>query len=102
MGCERSQLGEIHSGVPQWSVLGPHLTNGLSATFADETTFLVSNDDPNEAGKKLSDQLEKYRKWSNKWNIRVNAESQHIILSIASDERTLHQLHIMVLLYHTN
>ena len=77
-------------GVPQASVLGPTLyqiytadlsvnENVLVATFADDTAFLASHENPVEASWFLQEALDKTAKWAKKWKIEINAnKSAHI------------------------
>lgn len=88
-GDDVSSRGIILSGVPQGSVLGPHLyvvfthdlpvlEGGLTATFADDTAFLYSSDCEIESAGKMQDHLHRVEAWCSRWNIRVNPEkSQH-------------------------
>lgn len=90
IGDERSSRGIIRSGVPQGSALGPLLYiiytsdmpvqhDGITATFADDTAFLSSSINKDEASSKLQGQIDKFCHWCRKWNIKINAEkSQHI------------------------
>lgn len=98
VGDGRSQVGEIGSGVPQGSVLGPHLyviytsdmptlRDGINATFADDTAFLISSEDPHEASTVINQHLEAFSSWAKRWNIRVNAEkSQHITFTLGQED----------------
>lgn len=90
VGQEHSSTGLINSGVPQGSVLAPLLyiihtsdmpciANGITATYADDTAFLISDKDKNTASLSLQTHLHNFSNWCRKWNIRINTEkSQHI------------------------
>lgn len=93
-GLASSQSEAIQSGVPQGSVLGPHLyvlythdlpviEDGMCGTFADDTTYLCSDKDPQVASQKIQIHLNKVEKWCKKWNLRINAnKSQHITFTL--------------------
>lgn len=79
-----SQMHEIHSGVPQGSVLGPVLylifTADLptvnytsTATYADDTAVLSVDKNHNAASAKLQSHLSLIEKWFNQWRIKANA-----------------------------
>lgn len=89
-----SPFGMIESGIPQGSVLGPVLytiftsdmpigNNLTTATYADDTAILSSNENPVEASTKLQTQLNEIEKWLIKWNIKVNTEkSAHVTFTL--------------------
>lgn len=94
IGVENSQMGMFESGVPQGSVLGPHLyvlytrdmpnlMGGLTATFADDTAFLYTDTDASSASEKIQDHLNILAIWMKRWNIRVNADKcEHITFTL--------------------
>lgn len=94
LGSSKSELGNVTAGVPQGSVLGPYLyvlytsdlpkiSHGLTATFADDTAFLISHKDPNRASEQLQNHLFKIEEWTRRWNIRINTEkSQHVVFTL--------------------
>jgi hypothetical protein len=74
-----SRWGNIESGVPQGSVLGPLLflifindiahviTNCNIRLFADDTCLFIEVNDHTEGAAKLNEDLLHIRDWSNKW-----------------------------------
>lgn len=94
IGEEQSEIGSIKSGVPQGSVLGPHLyllythdlpqlREGFSGTFADDTTFLCADSDPARATNTLQIHLNSVEAWANRWNIKINtSKCQHITFTL--------------------
>lgn len=81
---------QINAGVPQGSVLGPTLyqlftsdipneDNTITATYADDTAFLSSHVNPNEAANILQNSLNKLQLWLDTWRIKVNeTKSNHV------------------------
>lgn len=87
-------LQPILSGVPQGSVLGPLLyllytsdlpvtENTESATYADDTGILASDDDPHQASRLLQTHLNKIEIWLKTWRITANTtKSVHITFTL--------------------
>lgn len=85
-----SELMKIEAGVPQGSVLGPTLyllftrdipldNNAMIATFADDTSILVSDKCVVKATEKLQNAVNRIKDWTQKWRIKLNEEkSTHI------------------------
>ena len=86
VGIKRSFLGwqPVTSGVPQGSVLGPHLftmyiedleegTESTVAKFADETKIYRGTDSIEEAGG-LQKDLGRLGEWTKKWQMEYNVE----------------------------
>lgn len=46
--------------------------NILTATYADDTTFMFSFNEPMNASCKLQNHLHKYSLWLKKWNVKRN------------------------------
>ncbi|CAH2095610.1 unnamed protein product [Euphydryas editha] len=94
----RSNFYTSTAGVPQGSVLGPVLYNIFTcdlplspdvtvATFADDAAFLSCNKDPNLASFHLQKQMDKTKKWLNKWRIKPSAsKSQHITFTLKTGD----------------
>ena len=95
---EYTSLHNIHSGVPQGSILGPVLYSiftadlpvsdqTLIATYADDTAILASHTDPIIAGRHLQQHLDKLEHWLKRWRIRANeSKSTHITFTLRSGE----------------
>lgn len=91
---ENSDFGDIKSGIPQGSVLGPVLytiftsdmpvTDGLTiATYADDTAILASHESRITASELVQNELYQIQNWLQKWNIKVNTEkSVHVTFSL--------------------
>lgn len=82
---DESGIGNIKSGVPQGSVMGPILYSIYTAdmpvnsdiniaTYADDTAILASSSNPTEASRSIQKQLDELQLWFNKWNIKVNPD----------------------------
>lgn len=85
-----TRIKEIHSGVPQGSVLGPVLyllyTADLptslrvtTATYADDTAILATHKNPILASQRLQESLTLIQRWLKKWRIKANeTKSTHV------------------------
>jgi len=52
---------------------------GIStATYADNTAVLVTNNDPNETSTILENHLNEISMWFKKWQIQPNEKNQHM------------------------
>lgn len=97
IGEEDSEIGNIKSGVPQGSVLGPVLytmytsdfpiSNEVTvATYADDTALLATSQSHEDASKIIQKQLDLTQSWLKKWNIKVNAEkSSHVTFTLRKE-----------------
>jgi len=85
----------IHSGVPQGSILGPHLYNlytsdlltttrkTILSTFADDTAIFATHSDSATAFLNIQDHLHNIEKWFQKWKMKVNeTKSTHITFTL--------------------
>lgn len=93
-----SEIGDIKSGVPQGSVLGPVLYTIYTsdfptidevtiATYADDTALLATSQSPAEASNFIQKQLDLTQLWLKKWNIQVNAEkSTHVTFALRKED----------------
>lgn len=98
IGTDRSDVGPITAGVPQGSVLGPHLyviftadmptiEGGVNATYADDTAFLFSHKNPQIVSNTLQNHLFKIEEWITTWNIKINSEkSNHCVFTLNKKE----------------
>lgn len=79
-----SSRKRISAGVPQGSILGPFLyllftadmpTSSLvnTSTFADDTAFISTHENPVLASAQLQSHIKELEKWLDKWKIKVNA-----------------------------
>jgi len=80
---ETSSRFQIHSGVPQGSILDPLLyvlyiydlptsRETTLGTFADDTAIFATHEDPTIASLNLQEHLHINEKWLKKWKITVN------------------------------
>lgn len=78
-----SSIYRIYTGVPQGSVLGPTLYQLFTAdipnaaditivTFAEDTAFLCSHENPDQAVNNLQTMLNSFQSWLNTWRVQVN------------------------------
>ena len=76
---------DIHSGVPQGSVLGPllfliyinDLTDDISSNiklFADDSSLFIRVHDVDTAQRSLTSDLEKITRWANQWKMKFNPD----------------------------
>ena len=76
---------DIHSGVPQGSVLGPllfliyinDLTDDISSNiklFADDSSLFIRVHDVDTAQRSLMSDLEKITRWANQWKMKFNPD----------------------------
>lgn len=93
-----SDFYEINAGVPQGSVLGPSLyllytadvpesDYVMTATFADDTAVLASDDNRNAASGILQTHLDKINKWMKDWRIKASAtKSNHVTFTLRKQD----------------
>ena len=103
-GCF-SSYSEVHSGVPQGSVLGPLLFilytsdmwNGISnkmLAFADDTSLYAHIPSPSlrqEVGDSLVEDLNKIQSWCTQWDMKLNpSKSKDLIVSRSRSNLPVH------------
>lgn len=93
-----SSFGCINAGIPQGSVLGPVLYTIFTAdmptieklttaTYADDTAILATNESPVIASNLLQNQLNLLQDWLQKWNIKVNnSKSVHVTFTLRKND----------------
>jgi hypothetical protein len=55
----------------------------MTATFADDTTILASQENPITASRKLQNHLNRFEKWLKRWRIQVTKiRSTHVTLTL--------------------
>lgn len=91
---DSSELYEIKSGVPQGSILGPILyliftadiptdDQTITATYADDTALLSTDNDPVTASHTLQSHLNKVESWLKQWRIKANeTKSAHVTFTL--------------------
>lgn len=93
-----SKLHEIHSGVPQGSVLGsilyllytadlPTNPQRTFVTYADDTAILAAHENPTVAFGLLQDSLDQVQLWLKTWRIRAN-ETESINVTFTNRSET--------------
>ncbi|CAG9131752.1 unnamed protein product [Plutella xylostella] len=65
----------------------PESESVMTATFADDTAVLTSNEDRVEASKTLQTHLDKVHTWMNEWRIKASAlKSSHITFTLRKQD----------------
>jgi hypothetical protein len=95
---EYTTLYDIHSGVPQGSILDPILYSiltadlpeteqTLTATYADDTAILASHCNPITATEHLKYHLSPFKRWLKRWRIQVNGtKSTHVTFTLKRED----------------
>ena len=96
--AEYTTLHDIHSGVPQGSILGPLLYSiftadipetdqTLIATYADDTAILASHPNPTTASAQLQHHLNLLEQWLKRWRIQANGtKSTHVTFTLKRED----------------
>lgn len=101
-----SQYCFIKSGVPQGSILGPILflvyindiinsNNAYLTMYADDTSFIVSDQNLQNLHMKLSQTLEDINRWIEDNKLKLNVKKTHVMLF--QNRSQTHNLHTLKL-----
>ena len=105
-GCE-SDWGEIESGVPQGSVLGPllfliyinDLENGIKSQvkfFADDTSLFSIVNDPNISATELNHDLNVVSQWAYQWKMTFNPDPNKQALQVIFSNKSTMQFQPLI------
>lgn len=89
-GGEESGWKTVRAGIPQGSVLGPLLYTIFTAdmvvdeacitgTYADDTGYLSTHENLNEARRQLQSNLILFENWAKKWRLKISASKCEVI-----------------------
>jgi hypothetical protein len=90
---EYMELSPLNAGIPQGSVFGPLLyllftadllisPKTISATFADDTAVIATDNDPAIASSRLQTNLLTIQSWLAKWRMKANGPKSALITFI--------------------
>ncbi|KAL7730564.1 hypothetical protein ACLKA6_000559 [Drosophila palustris] len=83
MPCIAEHLNTAYQQMPYTNDIFKCDTQGLTATYADDTAFLCSAVNAEIASVNMQEHVNLFAEWANKWNIKINSSrSVHILFTL--------------------